>query len=80
MNCMCDLTKYVISILIKDATAENLAKLFMKQVVFSFGMVAVVVVGADKKILQLFKEMCLKLYFIFWPLARGNHKGKSVDK
>ena len=37
MNCMCDLTQFVISILIKEAVAEILAKLFMEQVVFTFG-------------------------------------------
>ena len=50
----------------------------MEQVVFSFEMVVIVVVDANKKFLQLFKEMCLKLDLIFWPLARGSHKGNSV--
>ena len=77
---MCDLTQFMISILIKDTRAENLAKLFMEQVVFSFGMIVVVVVDTDNKFLQLFKEMCLKLDLIFWPLARGSYKGKSVEK
>ena len=80
LNCMCDLTQFVISILVSDARAEVLAKLFMEQVVFSFGMVAVVVVDADSKFLSVFKDMCEKLDFIFWPLARGNHKGNSVEK
>ena len=77
---MCDLTQFVVSILVSDATSENLAKLFMEQVVFTFGMVAVVVVDADSKFLSLFKDMCLKLDFIFWPLARGNYKGLSIEK
>ena len=80
MNCMYDLTQFLIFMLIKDTRAENLAKLFMEQVVLSFGMVAVVVVDADNKFLQLFKKMCLKLDLIFWPLARGNHKVNSVEK
>ena len=24
--------------------------------------------------------MCSALGFLFWPLARGNHKGNSVEK
>ena len=80
MNCMCDLTQFVVSILVSDATSENLAKLFMEQVVFTFGMVAIVVVNTDSKFLSLFKYMCLKLDFMFWPLARGNHKGLSIEK
>ena len=80
MNCMCDLTQFVISIIVDDARSEILAKLFMEQVVLSFGMVAVVVVDADGKFLSLFEKMCSALGFIFWPLARGNHKGNSVEK
>ena len=80
MNCMCDLTQFVVSILVSDATSENLAKLFMEQVVFNFGMVAVVVVDADSKFLSLFKDMCLTLDFILWPIAHGNHKGISIGK
>ena len=30
MNCMCDLTQFVISILVNDAVSEMLAKLFME--------------------------------------------------
>ena len=58
MNCMCDLTQFVISIIVKDANSMNLGKLFMEQVVLSFGMVAVVVVDADSKFLHFFKDMC----------------------
>ena len=59
MNCMCDLTKFVISILVSDTRAVILAKLFMEQVVFTTGMVVVKVVDAGRKYLHLFKEMCL---------------------
>ena len=80
MNCMCNLTQLVISIIVDDACSEILAKLFIEQVVLSFGMVAVVVVDADGKFLSLFENMCLALGFIFWPLVRDNHKGNSVGK
>ena len=52
INCRCDLTQFVISTLIKDIRAENLAKLFIERVVFSFGIVAVIVVDANNKFLQ----------------------------
>ena len=80
MNCMCDLTQFVISILVKEAVAETLAKLFMEQVVLSFGMVAVIVVDADSKFLGTFQMMCNALDIKLWPLARGNHKGLLVEK
>ena len=47
----------------------------MKQVVLSFGMVAVIVVDADSNFLHLFKEMCAVLGIRFWPILRGYHKG-----
>ena len=51
----------------------------MEQMVFKFGMVAVVVVDADSKFLHLLKEICQALGFRFWPLSRGNHRGNSVE-
>ena len=80
MNAMCDLTQFVVSMLVTEATAEMLGKIFMEQVVFTFGLVAVVVVDADSKFLGLFEDMCNRLGFIFWPLSRGNHKALGVEK
>ena len=80
MNCMCDLTQFVISILVKEATSETLAELFMEQVVLSFGMVAVIVVDADSKFLGAFQAMCTALDIELWPLARSDYKGLLVEK
>ena len=80
MNSMCDLTQFVVSSLVEDATSTVLAKLFMEDVVLNFGIVAVVVVDADSKFLGTFKDMCSILKIQFWPLARGNHKGNSVER
>ena len=80
MNTMCDLTQFVLSILVNEVTSEILGKLFMEQVVFTFGIVAVVVVNADSKFLHLFEEICKAIGFKFWPLSRSNHKGNSVEK
>ena len=33
MNCMCNLTKFIVSILVKDAVSKTLANLFMEHVV-----------------------------------------------
>ena len=52
----------------------------MEEVVLSFGMVAVVVVDSDSRLRSAFEEMCKCLKIKFWPLARGNHKGNSVEK
>ena len=80
MNVICNLTQFLISIIVSDAHSEPLGKLFMEQVVFSFGMVAVIVVNADSKFLGLFTEMCNTLGLKLWALSRSNHKGLSVER
>ena len=80
MNSMCDLTQFIVSSVIENPIAASLAQLFMEDVVLTFGMVAVVVVDADSKFLGEFEEMCKALKMIFWPLARGNHKGMGVER
>ena len=76
---MCDVIQFVISILVDDVSSENLGKRFMKQIILSSGMVVVVVVDADSKFLHFFQDMCQRIDFIFWPLARGNHKGNIIE-
>lgn len=80
MNAMCDLTQFIVSIVVSNANSTVLAKLFMEQVVLTFGMVAVVVVDADSKFLGNFSAMCDILDIKLWPLTRGNHKGLSVER
>jgi len=80
LNAMCNLTQFVISSVVENLTAEVLAQALMEDVVLTFGMVAVVVVDADSKFLHVFEEMCTELKIMLWPLARGNHKGNSVEK
>ena len=80
MNCICDLTQFVVSIIVADAISEILAKLFIEQAVLSFGMVAVIFVDADKKFLGIIMAMCNALVIRFWLLSRGNHKDLGVEK
>ena len=80
LNCMCDLTQFVVCTVVTDPDSAYLAKVFMESVVLSFGMVAVVVVDADSKFRGVFEELCNILKLVFWPLARGNHKGLSVER
>ena len=54
LNCMCDLTQFVVSVVVSDENAERISKLFMEHVVLTFGMVAVIVVDADSKFLSTF--------------------------
>ena len=79
MNRMRGLTQFVILIIVKDTKSANFAILFMKQVVLSFDILALVVVDADSKFLLIYKEICAALDIKFWPLSRGNHKGMIVE-
>lgn len=63
----------------KRGNLKDIRKIVIAQIVFTFGMVAVVVVDANSKFLHLFEEMCKVLGFNFWPLYRGDHMGKSKE-
>ena len=52
----------------------------MENVVLSFGMVAILDIDADSQFKNVFKYMCASLRIIYWTLARGNHKGTSIEK
>ena len=79
LNCMCDLIQFIVSCLTTTTTAEALGKLFMEDVVLTFGMVAIVGVDADSRFRGTFEAMCKILKLTLWPLSRGNHKGDSVE-
>ena len=80
MNCLCDMTQFVISIIAENPTASLLAKLFAEQVIFTFGMVAIIVVDTDSKFKKEFQLMCDILKITFWSIAKGNHKSLSVER
>ena len=77
---MCNLTQPVVSTLVSTASYESLAQLFMKNIVLSFEIVAVIVMDASSKFSNIFEAMCEILKVYFWPLSRGNHKGNSVEQ
>ena len=80
LNCMDDLTQFVVSSPTYDVTAHNLAQLFMSDVILSFGMCAVVVVDEGSNFKSVFVDMCTALNITCWTLARGNHKGNSCER
>ena len=80
LNCMCDLTQFVVSIVTSDTTAATLSQLIMEQVLLKYGMCAVIVVDAASNFRGIFEQMCSILSITFWPLARGNHHGLSVER
>ena len=58
MSCLCDITKFIISIISENPKASLLAKIFAEQVIFTLGMVAVIVVDPDRKLKKEFQLMC----------------------
>ena len=80
MNCMCDLTQFVVSVLVTDTTSEILSKFFMEHVVLSFGMVAVIIVDTDSKFLNLFQAICVSLLVLnFGSLLEVTIKGLVLN-
>ena len=52
----------------------------MEEVVLSFVMVSVIVLYSDSRFQGVFEAICKFLLITLWPLARGKHKGNSVEK
>ena len=81
LNTLCDLTQFVVCMDVTACqTSSHLAIVFTREVIMTFGMVAVLVVDADSKFLKDFEIMCQILRIHLWPLSRGNHKGNSVER
>ena len=80
LKCMCDLTKFILSCILIEARSEALSKFCIEQMTLIFRMVVVVDVDADSWFQSNFDAMCKVLKLTFWPLSRGNHKGKSVER
>ena len=80
LNCMCDLTQFIVSCILIDTRSEALSNLFMEQVILTFGIVAVAVMDADRWFLSTFEATYKPIKLTFWPLSRVNHKGKSVER
>ena len=80
MNSMCDSTQFVISTITFDITSHALVKLFMADVIKSFGMCVIVVIDDGSTFKGHFILMCEALKIQYWILLRGNHKGNSCER
>ena len=80
LNAMCDITQFAITMPTYQINAATMATLFMENVVLTFGMCAVVVIDDGSPFKGVFKEFCDILGMKYWCLARGNHKGLSVER
>ena len=80
LNNMCDLMQFFVSTINTETHAEHLTKTFIENAVLLFSIVAILVDGAVSQFKNVFKDLCVSLGIIYWPLARGNHKYIFVEK
>ena len=57
LNCMRDLTQFIVSCILIDTRSEALSKIFTEQVILTFGMVVMVAVDADSRFRSTFEAM-----------------------
>ena len=74
MNVICDLMQFVVSTPAYNITAENLAKLFMEEAFWGFGMCAVIVINDGSTFKVAFQTMFEALKIAYWYISIGNHK------
>ena len=75
MNCMCNLTQFVISSVTTSIDDGTLAQIFMADVVLSFGVCSIVVIKDGSTLKSFFISMCEALKIHYWCLSWGNHRG-----
>ena len=69
LNTLCDLTQFVVCMDITACqTSSHLDIVFTREVIMTFGMVAVIVVDADSKFLKDFDIMCQIFCIHLWLL------------
>ena len=61
LNSMCDLTQFNVSSVANFILAETLEQLFMADVLLTFGMCSIVVIGNGSTFKGVFITMCTKL-------------------
>ena len=77
---MCDLTGFIVCHPVSNTTSDDLARVFMEEVLLKVGLCGLVVVDAASAFLSNFKDMCDALGLRFHQAARGNHKAVSVER
>ena len=78
MNVMCDLTGFVIVNATNDITAQDLARLFVQEVLLKVGFCGLVVVDDGSTFKGHFQAVCKLLSIEIHVAARGNHKAVGV--
>ena len=72
MNCMCNLTQFIVSYVTHYTDATNLV--FISGVILVFGMCSVFIIDNVSIFKSGFIDMCKALQINHWCLSRDNHK------
>ena len=80
MNVMCDMTQFVIVVLVHNEVASTLAEYFMQHVLLKSGICHLVILDDGSPFKGMFSAMCKMLRINYDILAKKNHKGLLVEK
>ena len=80
LNCMCDMTQFVVSTALSQATSSILAKAFMENVLLKFEICIVLVVDDENEFMGNFFAMAKSLNIRLHKAATRNHKAGGVER
>ena len=80
LNCMCDMTQFVVSTAISHATAAELSRAFMENVLLKMGICIVLVVDDGNEFMGIFEQMAKGLKIRLHKAAKRNHKAVGVER
>ena len=75
MNIMCDITQFVIVVLVPNETVATLGEHFMQHV-----LLKCVILDNDSPFKGVFTAICKVLYINYDTLAKQNHKGLLIKR
>ena len=80
LNVMCDLTQFVVVVPVPGCTSAIIAKHFVQDVLFKFGLCYLVVIDDGTPFKAAFTSACDSLKIPFECAAKRNHKSLLVEK
>ncbi len=80
LSAMCDLTQFVVSVLIQTTHAHDLARFLFQEILLKVGMCGLIVVDAGSTFCGIFADACKLLGIRLHRASRGNHKAVSVER
>ena len=80
LDFMCDFSQFIISSITISTEAHILVRIFMSEVVMTFGMYSVVIIDDNRPFKYVFIIMCEVIKLGYWCLSRGNYCGNYVER